>query len=268
MLNRSFLLLILLSFAACSGGDSAEEQRRLSLRMEHDPPGSVPADHDVELVARIKSSLETHRVDAWLRVDEGGDTRKIPLHIDENGEARGTIPARPRGTVVRYALEARDAAGLIVSLPRQADKGKMYDVRFEGRSSIILSGLTGLSTAMGVLLYLGAGAAAAQHLRGRMSVGPAGLLGGLGVVVLLGGLFLVGGIHAFQVSGTPWPSRPLFLSLSRGDLALVTFVWGIVLYVGREALLEDTPGQSTRGERSLSVAGILTAALLLLLTIF
>jgi hypothetical protein len=101
-----------------------------------------------------------------------------------------------------------------------------------------------------------------------MSVGPTGLLGGLGVVVLLGGLFLIGGIHAFQVAGTPWPSRPLFLSLSRGDLAIVTLVWGIVLYVGREALLEDSPGQAPKGERSLSVAGILTAALLLLLTIF
>jgi hypothetical protein len=268
MLIRFILLLIVLSIAACAGGDSAEEQRRLSLRLEHDPPGSVPAEHDAEVVARIKSSLETHRVEAWLRIDEGGETRKIPLHIDENGEARGTIPGRPRGTVIRYALEARDAAGLIVALPRQADRGKMYEVRFEGRSSIILSGLTGIATAMGVLLYLGAGAAAAQHLRGRMSVGPTGLLGGLGVVVLLGGLFLIGGIHAFQVAGTPWPSRPLFLSLSRGDLALVTLVWGIVLYVGREALLEDSPGQAPKGERSLSVAGILTAALLLLLTIF
>jgi hypothetical protein len=268
MLLRLRTIVLALFLASCAGGDSAEEQRKLSLRLEHDPPGSVPAEHEVEILARIKSSLETHRVEAWLRVDEGGQTRRIPLHIDENGEARGTLPERPRGTVIRYALEARDAAGLIVGLPRQADRGKMYEVRYEGRSSIFLAGLSGISTAMGILLYLGAGAAAAQHLRGRMSVGPAGLLGGLGVVVLLGGLFLIGGIHAFQVTGTPWPTRPLFLSLSRGDLALVTFVWGIVLYVGREALLEDSPGQGPKGERALSVAGIMTAALLLLLMIF
>jgi hypothetical protein len=268
MLALRFVLLAMPMVAACSGGDSAEEHRRLSLRLEHDPPGSVPADHEVELRARVKSSLDTHRVEAWLRVDEGGETRKIPLQLEEDGEARGTISGRPRGAVVRYALEARDAAGLIVSLPRQAERGEMYEVRFEGKSSILLAGLSGLSTALGVLLFLGAGAASAQHLRGRMSIGPAGLLGGLGVIVLLGGLFLLGGLHAFQVTGRPWPSRPLFLSLSRGDLALITILWGIVLYTGREALLEETPSQGPRGERAIAVAGILAAALLILLAIF
>ncbi len=269
LLRESIIIVALLAIAGCSGrGDSAEEHRRLSLRLEHDPPGGVPAEREVELHARITSSLEPHRVDAWLRVEEDGDTRRIALHVDDTGEATGTIPPRPRGSVIRYALEARDAAGLVVTLPRDAEKGKRYELRFEGRSSAFLAGLTGLSTLAGVLLYLGAGAAAAQNLRGRMSVGPAGLLGGLGVLVILAGLFLLGGIHAFQVTGSPWPSKPIVFSLSRGDLAIVTLAWAAVLYWGRETLLDDLPQESPRRERAIAGAGLAAAALLLVLAIF
>lgn len=257
------------ALSGCGGGkDAAEEHRKLSLRLEHDPPGSVPADHEVELHARIKSSLEPHRVEAWVRLDEDGDIRKIPLHLDASGDATGSLPARRRGTTLRYALEARDAAGLVVSLPRGAADGRAYEVRYEGRSSAILAGLSGLATICGVLLYLGAGAASAQHLRGRMSVGPAGLLGGLGILTLIAGLFFLGGIHAFQVSGTPWPSKPVLFALSRADLALVTLLWIAVLYFGRETLLDDVPDGGPRRERAISVAGVLAAALIVVLAIF
>ncbi len=255
--------------AGCgSGRDSAEEHRKLSLRLEHDPPGSVPAGHEVEIHARVRSSLEPRRVEAWIRLDENGEVRKIPLRIDDTGDASGRIPARARGTTLRYALEARDAAGLIVGLPRGATEGRAYELRFEGRSSALLAGLSGLATIGGVLLFFGAAAAGAQNLRGRMSVGPAGLLGGLGIVVLLGGLYLLGGIHAFQVSGTPWPSKPIAFALSRGDLALVTLLWGAVLYLGRDTLLDDVPEGGTRRERLISVTGIVAAGLLVLLAIF
>ena len=101
-----------------------------------------------------------------------------------------------------------------------------------------------------------------------MSVGPAGLLGGLGILTLVAGLFFLGGIHAFQVSGTPWPSKPVVFALSRADLAFVTLLWIAVLYFGRETLLDDVPDGGPRRERAISVVGVLAAALVVVLAIF
>ena len=114
----------------------------------------------------------------------------------------------------------------------------------------------------------GAGAAGAQNLRGRMSAGPAGLLGGTGAGIVLLGLLLLGAIHAMQVAGRPWPSSPLFFQLSRGDLAVVTLIWVANLVIGRNVLLDEDVGNSPAGERPFAIAAVAAAALTLLFLLF
>ena len=256
--------------AGCgSNRESAEEHRKLSLRVEHLPPVRVHAGEEVEMHASIRSSLEGAKLEAWVRVlRPGEDDERIPFRIASDGNAVAHLPASERGTVLRYVIEAKDAAGLVVSLPRGSQDGESYTLRFEGPSSWLLGGISFLSALFGTLLLLGAGAAAAQCLRGRMSAGPAGMLGGLGAVLIVGGLLLLGGIHAYQVTGRPWPTAPLFLSLSRGDLALVAFAWILALILGRRVLLDEEPDGVARGERTLAIAGVAAGALLLLLMLF
>lgn len=254
--------------SACGrGGHVAEEHRKLSLRLEHSPPKSGPADHEIEIQARLRSSLESPRLECWIRVWDEGDSHKISMRLEGDGEARGRLPSRPRGTVLRYSIEARDAAGLVVSLPKNAAAGKGYEIRYEGKSSPFLAGLAAVGTFAGVFLFFGAAAAGAEHLRGRMSIGPTGLLAGLGVAAIAVGLFVIGGIHAFQVTGFPWPSRPLFLSLSRGDLGLVSLAWTAVLFWGRRTLVDDLPEGAPKQDRVIAVAGIAAAAALVILAL-
>ena len=98
---------------ACSKGDLAEEQVKLFLRIEHLAPGEVQAGEDVTLRAVIESSLQGPKLEAWVRIvrGEGESDERIPLQISADGVATAKIQARPRGTVLRYVIEARDAAG-------------------------------------------------------------------------------------------------------------------------------------------------------------
>lgn len=253
----------------CSEGDLAEEHVKLFLRIEHLPPDRARADEDVVLRAIIESSLEGPKLEAWVRIDSEGDqVERIPLEIGEGGVASATIPGRPRGTVLRYVIEARDAAGLVVSLPQGAEEGKTYTLRFTGASSRLLGGISFLSAVLGVVLFLGAGAAAAQSLRGQMSAGPAGMLGAIAVAVVVLGLLILGAIHARQVTGHLWPSTPLILSLSRGDLALVSLAWIGNLVMGRRLLLDEEPEGASRGERMFAGVAVLLAVLLIVAILF
>ncbi len=267
---RWLIPTLLLVLAGCSGSrDSAEEHRRLSLRVEHQPPQRVVANEDAELHALIVSSLEAPRLEAWIRVlGPDGAEERIPLRISEDGSAVGRIPARPRGTKLRYVVEARDAAGLVVSLPKGARDGSVYTLEFAGRSSRVLGGIAWLSALLATLLFLGAGAASAQSLRGRMSAGPAGMLGGFGVAVAVGGLLLLGAIHAYQVTGRPWPSSPVVLAISRGDLAIVSLIWIVNLVLGRKLLLDEADEDTPSGQRTFAVAGAVAGVLTLIFLLF
>jgi hypothetical protein len=267
--GRLVALLMLATLSACSPRDAVEEHRKLSLRLEHRPPAHAVAGEDAEIRARIQSSLEGPRIEAWVRIlhDEGEDER-IALTMGADGEARGTIPARPRGTELRYVVEARDAAGLVVSLPKGSDEGRAYRLRFQGSSSRVLGGISWLAAVAGTLLFVGAGAAGFQTIRGRMSAGPAGLLGGAGAAIVVLGLLLLGALHAYRLTGHPWPGTPIFLSLSRGDLAVVTALWIANLVLGRSILLDEDVGSAPRGERRFAVIAVAAGALALLMTLF
>ncbi len=276
-----------LSVLGCGANrDSAEEHRKLSLRIEHRPPIHAPAHEDVEIRALVQSSLDAPRMEAWVRVvapevegdaaAEGDeDTAEAPaptdvriaLRIESDGQALALIPGRAKGEVVHYVIEARDAAGLVVSLPRGADEGRTYELRFEGSSPRVLGATSYLSAILAALFWIGAGGAAFQNMRGRMSAGPAGLLGGTGLLFAVVGLGIVGGIHAFLVAGSPFPSTPLFLNLSRGDLFLVGLLWIANLVVGRRVLLDEAPEGSPRGERLLSTVAVVGGVLTILLAI-
>lgn len=267
--GRAAGLLLFIAVLAGSGcgsrRDVVEVHRRLSLRLEHSPPERADADRDAEIRARIRSSLEHPQLIAWIRVTAGDNAEeRIPLELVASGDAVGHIPARPRGTVVKYVIEAKDAAGLVVTLPERARDGKTYALRFEGKSSPLLGGVSLLSAWLATLFYLAAGAASIQALRGRLSVGPAGLFAGLGAMLVLFGVLLVGGIHAFQITGRPWPNSPLLLAMSRGDLALVSLLWGGNLALGRRALLDEEPDGTRFDERIFAAAGTIAGALTLI----
>jgi hypothetical protein len=263
------LLASLVTVSGCGRSrETAEEHRKLSLRLEHTPPGKVPAGQDVEIQALVRSSLENPRLQAWLRLVGDEEDVRIPMTLQENGEARGTIPGHERGVVLRYVIEARDAAGLLVTLPRDAEDGAAFTLTFIGQNSRVLGAVSILSAVLGVLLYLGAGAAAVQSLRGRMSVGPAGLLGGLGALLIVVGLVIVGGIHALRLTGHAWPGSPLFLAASRTDLGIVTLLWIVTLILGRRTLLEEASEADVVRERTFSSAAVGLAVLLILLTLF
>lgn len=252
-----------------SNRESAEEHRKLSLRVEHLPPVRTQAGEDAEIHASVRSSLDGAKLEAWMRIlNPGGEDERIPFVLGEDGSAIARLPARERGEVVRYVIEARDAAGLVVSLPRGAQDGESYSLRFEGRSSWFLGAISFLSALGGTLLMLAASVAAVQCLRGRMSAGPAGMLGGFGAALVIGGLLLLGGIHAFQVTGSIWPRSPMFLSLSRGDLALVALTWVLALVLGRRVLLDDDPDGVSRGERPFATIGVAAGVMLILFLIF
>jgi hypothetical protein len=263
------LWIAVLAGSGCgSGRDVVEVHRRLSLRLEHMPPERADADHDAEIRARVRSSLEHPQLIAWIRLTEAdGSEKRIPLEIVASGDAVGQIPARSRGETVRYVIEAKDAAGLVVTLPEKARDGKKYVLRFEGKSSPLLGGTSLLCAWLATFFYLAAGAASIQALRGRLSVGPAGLFAGLGATLVLFGVLLVGGIHAFQITGKPWPSSPLLLAMSRGDLALVTLLWGGNLALGRRALLDEEPDGTRFDERIFAAAGTIAGVLTLIFLI-
>ena len=258
------LLSLLPVVPACSKGDLAEEQVKLFLRIEHLAPEEVQAGEDVTLRAVIESSLQGPKLEAWVRIvrGEGESDERIPLQISADGVATAKVPGRPRGTVLRYVIEARDAAGLVVSLPKGAEDGNTYSLRFAGKSSTLLGGISFLSALLGFVFFLGAGAAGVQGLRGRMSAGPAGMLGGFGVFLVVAGVLFFGAIHAWQVTGRLWPDTPLFLALSRGDLALVTLAWTGNLVAGRRLLLDEEPEGAPRGERLFAGIAALLAVVL------
>jgi hypothetical protein len=263
------LLAVLVGANGCGDGrDVAEVHRRLSLRLEHHPPGRTLADKDAEIRARAQSSLEAPQLTAWVRIVEADDETRIPLRFVSSGDAVGRIPARHRGEVVRYVIEAKDAAGLVVTLPKDAREGKSYTLRFEGRSSPLLGATSLICAWLATLLFLGAGAAAVQALRGRLSVGPAGLLAGLAATLVLFGVLLVGGIHAFQITGKPWPSSPLILAMSRGDLALLALLWAGNLALGRRALMDEEPDGTRFDERIFATAGAAAGVLCLVFLLF
>jgi hypothetical protein len=257
--------------ASCGNhGDTVEQRRELSLRLAHSPPGRVSADQDAVLDVLVESTLENARVEATIHVltegpEEGEDT--IPVLLDEDGRGSAVIPGRPRGETVRYFVQAGDAAVLVVTLPPNANADHTYTLHFVGPDSRLLGAISALSAAAGLLLFLGAAAAGVQNLRRRMSAGPAGLLGGVGTGLVVLGLLGLGGIHAWRLLGWPWPSDPLFLSLSRGDFAVISAAWTANLVLGRAALLEEDDTGHGPGERSFSAAavglGVLTLVLLL-----
>lgn len=264
------LAAVAVVLAGCSSGrDVAEVHRRLSLRIEHRPPERALAGEDAEIRARVQSSLEVPQLSAWIRVlqDDGTETR-IPLRFVDAGDAVGRLPARDRGHVTRYVLEAKDAAGLVVSLPPDAREGKSYTLRFEGRSWPVLGGIAGLSAWLATFLFLGAGAAAVQALRGQLSVGPSGLLGGLAVGFVFLGIALVGGVHAFQVTGRPWPNTPMVFAMSRGDLALLSLLWAANLTLGRRALLDEEADGTRFDERLFASTGTAAGVLAVLFLFF
>jgi hypothetical protein len=269
ILGLLFATLLLFVGSGCADRDLAEEHVKLFLRIEHLPPGRTQADEEVVLRAVIESSLDGSKLEAWVRIVGEGDTdERIRLQIAEGGVGSATVPGRPRGEVIQYVIEARDAAGLVVALPQGADEGKTYSLRFVGESSRILGAISFLSAVLAVVLFIGAGAAAVQNLRGRMSAGPAGMLGGFGVILVVVGLLLIGAIHARQVTGHFWPDTPVLLALSRGDLALVSLVWIGNLFVGRRLLLDEEPEGAPRGERAFAGIAALLAVVSIIALLF
>ena len=258
-----------LAAAGCGPGrESAEEHRRLSLRIEHRPAGRAVAGEDAVIRALVQSTLDTPRIEAWVRIlgEDGGDER-LPLVLGPDGEAVATLPGRAKGSVVRYVIEASDAAGLLVTLPRGSADGAAYELRFEGSSPRFLGGITWLSAVLAFLFWLGAAAAAVQTLRGQMSAGPPGLLGTLGLAFAVVGLFLIGGIHTGLVTGRPWSPTPIFWALSRGDVAVVSLLWAVNLFLGRRILLDEAPDGNPGGERGFTVLAVVAGALALVLAI-
>jgi hypothetical protein len=85
---------------------------------------------------------------------------------------------------------------------------------------------------------------------------------------VLFGLLLVGALHAYQVTGRPWPGTPVFLALSRVDLAIVTALWVANLVVGRSILLDEDAGSPPRGERRFAAIAAVGGALTLLMAVF
>ena len=263
------LTLLLVASAGCgSGRDVAEVHRRLSLRLEHRPPERALAEQAAEIRARVQSSLESPQLTAWVRIIGDESEERIALSLSSSGDAVGRIPAHSRGEVVRYVIEAKDAAGLVVSLPKNARDGGTYSLRFEGRSSPLLGGTSLLSAWLATFFFLGAGVASIQALRGRLSVGPAGLLAGLAVTCVVLGVLAVGGIHAFQITGRPWPSSPMLFAMSRGDLALLSLLWGANLALGRRALLDEEPDGARFDERVFATAGAAAGILTVLFLVF
>lgn len=262
--------LVLLAATGCSTGrDVAEVKQQLSLRLEHRPPRTSPAGEKAEIRARVLSSLEAPHLTAWIRVlEEDGTETRIPLRFVDAGDAVGRLPARKRGEVTRYVLEAKDAAGLVVTLPERADEGRSYGLRFVGQSWPVLGGISALSAWLATFLFLAAGAASVQSLRGQLSAGPAGLLAGLAVGFVFLGVALIGGVHAFQVVGRPWPGGPLVLAMSRGDLALLSLLWAANLAIGRRALLDEEADGTHFDERIFATAGVAGGVLALIFLLF
>jgi hypothetical protein len=191
------------------------------------------------------------------------------MSLSASGEAVARMPGRPRGHEVRYVVEARDAAGLVVTLPKGADEGKHYTVRFQGKSSRILGGISWFSALAAALLFLGAGAAGLQAYRGRMSPGPAALLGAIGAAFTVFGLLGIGAIHAFRVVGSPWPGDPVLLALSRGDLGLITLLWAANLFLGRGVLLDEEPaGETGVPGRPFALAAVAGGVLTVVFAVF
>ncbi|MBZ0269423.1 hypothetical protein K8I85_14810 [bacterium] len=267
--RRCLLLCACVAAVAGCGShrDSAEEHRRLSLRVEHRPPVRTPAGEEAEIHALVRSSLEAPRLEGWIRIlGTEGQEKRIPLKIGETGDAVAHLPAHPRGTVLRYVVEAQDAAGLVVALPRGARDGNSYALRYEGSSSVVLGGIAWISALAATLLFLGAGAAAVQTLRGRMSAGPAAMLGGFGAAATILGVLAIGGVHAFQLTGQPWPPRPVLFAMTRADLGILALVWILNLALGRRLLLDEAPEDAPPGQRAFALvgtaAGILTLVFL------
>ena len=227
------------------------------------------AGQDAEIRARVQSSLEQPQLSAWIRVLEpDGTETRLPLRFVDSGDAVGRLPGRPRGGVTRYVLEAKDAAGLVVSLPADAREGKSYTLHFEGRSWPVLGGISSLSAWLATLLFLAAGAASVQGLRGQLSVGPSGLLAGMAVGFVFFGVGIVGGVHAFQITGRPWPDTPMLLSMSRGDLALLSLLWAGNLALGRRALLDEEADGTHFDERIFAAAGAAGGVLAVIFLLF
>jgi len=101
-----------------------------------------------------------------------------------------------------------------------------------------------------------------------MSAGPSGMLGGFGAALVVVGLLVIGGIHAFQVTGRPWPSSSVILAISRGELALVAAIWIGNLALGRRVLLDEAPEDSPPGQRAFSLAGVVAGVLTLVFLLF
>ena len=101
-------------------------------------------------------------------------------------------------------------------------------------------------------------------MRGRWQTDPA-TFAALSLVL---GLFVIGGIHAFQITGHPWPNDTILFSLGRGDLAIAALLWVGNLVLGRRVLLDDEPDAASRGERGFAVTAVVAAVLVLFFTLF
>ncbi|GJM44805.1 MAG: hypothetical protein DHS20C21_16470 [Gemmatimonadota bacterium] len=101
-----------------------------------------------------------------------------------------------------------------------------------------------------------------------MSVGPAGMLGGFGAAFVVVGLLMIGGIHAFQVTGRPWPGGSVILAISRGELAVISAIWIANLILGRRSLLDEAPNDAPPGQRGFAVAGAVAGALTVVFLLF
>ncbi|MFQ6091199.1 MAG: hypothetical protein ACE5OR_00700 [bacterium] len=265
-LRPALLSVIFLAMGglSCQKPQVAEKRELLSLRLEHKPVHEHIGPGGQQIRAKIISSPELEEGEAKIFYRKGRDDFiSLPMTLTgQENEYVAVIPHQPRGTTVRYYIQASSITGTQVTLPKDAlETGESYELTFKGRASLALLGLHVGGMIGGLLLLLLAGYWASLFLRKgeRLNALAKAAFGGT-VFFFLGGIPL-GIAVEYQVYGTVWTGIPVGTDVTDSKTLILVLYWIGVLLLFKGTLFQRGEGKNLVSDRTFAWAVLIGAIL-------
>ena len=201
-------LLLTATALGCGQGKEVQEYKATWIRLSHVPVEEAAAGEPVGIQAEVEVSKDIKRVDLFIhcRTDTSswGPIKMTPL---ENGVYFGSIPAMPRGTHMKYYIQATAGGTLDVRVPGEDTRTFAFYFKGTPNRGVLIAQVALMMLAL--FIFIMCGYLALKAIRDRKTRLQIPRLAFLGGVVFFISSIPLRMIVQYQTYGRPWSGFPV-----------------------------------------------------------
>ncbi len=261
------VLVAAVLLGGCGRDSVVEESKTRWMNLAHAPIDEAVADTEVTIEAQVQASPDIDEPGVFLYYKSEQELFVVvPMQRFEEGRYFGKIPAHARGSLIKYYVEGRAGADLVVQVPAK-DKPR-FEFYFKGTPNrvVLISHIVVIFAAL--FFFILTGYFAYRAMRERRASLHVPRLGLVGTVLFFIASIPLGMIIAYHTYGTPWTGFPVGNDLTDNKSLVILLYWTAATFFYRGSALKKDPSSDILPGRALPyvyIAGVVIAVILFLL---